>query len=433
MDMTLGIDCVDTKEHNNWGCLRDTIVATISSGGCKLVVTVYPHILRQLAHLENDIGSPLLDPSVAVSLPGELDNNVKAKLLTAHIKDFPLSTESLQRLVEFVLQKDISGPVFGWCCNWMVPHWQSQEFDSTNIFLHPAEAYVPLLDRMLHHPSLGNALAAVLLIAMLGHTQFLHKPGISKESLRLLGFKPISDDELAGLADLLKGFVLNPNADDFASRVLYDAAGLALCRCHRMPALLTACDVMFLVQYVRTVETSSSFSATIKPRDADLLVDKLLLHIRKGQAPLVCQHPDLGSEKFLKQFEAFCFARKDEMENTMSVTDARYSLPLLYWSVWNPSPLLARWCFQFFAEYVQNGDPAGISLQTSGGSAQCPFKRVLFLDQAVPQHRDENSFSGWKQKGFFAPAISRHDCDRRGATQARYPENACSESNHMLH
>jgi hypothetical protein len=159
------------------------------------------------------------------------------------------------------------------------------------------------------------------------------------------------------------------------------------------------------MQYIRTVETSSILSAAIKHQDADLIVEKLLLYIRKGQAPLICQHPDFGSEKFFKQFEAHCLARKNEMKNIMSVTDARYHLPMMYWSVWNPSPFLSQWCFKFFAENTPDGDSSGVrvamqsflaaALSASSRKHCCwikPFLRTMMKTLIRFENREKASF-----------------------------------------
>jgi hypothetical protein len=172
MDMTFGIECVERAELAHWDKIRGAVVAKISSGDCKLVVALYPHLRNELVRLENDLSSPFLNPALAVNMPASIDDDTKERLLFARIRDLNLPCDTERKLVDDVLRNDTSGDVFCWCCNWLVLGWNSMP-DPTNIFTHPADAYVPLLGRLLQHPDMGTSVAAVLLLIMLGHARFL--------------------------------------------------------------------------------------------------------------------------------------------------------------------------------------------------------------------------------------------------------------------
>jgi ankyrin repeat protein len=122
-------------------------------------------------------------------------------------------------------------------------------------------------------------MVTVLALAMKGLDGFLHDPRRAKphvEELRLQ--RDVSESLLDEHADLLKGFILAHNGYGFASRVLYDAAGLALCRTYSVPVMLRVCDARFLVIYVRT---NPSSPLTVVVEDTPSL--RQLLHQRIQQ------------------------------------------------------------------------------------------------------------------------------------------------------
>ena len=248
MDGTLGQVCLNRKQHDYWESILDIVRELTARGDCRLVLTFYPHVLRELRQLERDSRSPLLDHSAVVLVPGTLDRDVKEALLNFHLKELRLEPDAQRHLVERILQKDVSGDVFPWCCAQLVHRWQSSD-DPTAVFTVPAEAYVPLLTRIIHDPDHGETFAAVLALVMKGVGGFLRDSRRVQPHLRELRFHDYSEYRLEEHADKLKGSILAEDGYGFISRVLYDAAGLAL-GWSFLPVLLQVCDIGFLVSYV---------------------------------------------------------------------------------------------------------------------------------------------------------------------------------------
>ena len=247
MDGTLGQVRLNRKQHDYWESILDMVRELTARGDCRLVLTFYPHVLRELRQLERDSRSPLLDHSAVVLVPGTLDRDVKEALLNFHLKQLRLEPDAQRSLVVRILQKDVSGPVFPWCCAQLLHRWQSSD-DPTAVFTVPAEAYVTRLTRMLSDPDHGETFAALVMKGLGG---FLRDSRRVQPHLRELRFHDYSEYRLEEHADKLKGFILAEDGHGFVSRVLYDAVGLALGRSFSLPVLLQVCDVDFLVSYVR--------------------------------------------------------------------------------------------------------------------------------------------------------------------------------------
>ena len=270
MDGTLGQVRLNRQQHDYWESILDMVRELTARGDCRLVLTLYPHVLRELRQLERDSRSPLLDHSAVVLVPGTLDRDVKEALLNFHLKQLRLEPDAQRRLVERIVQKDVSGPVFPWCCVQLLHRWQSSD-DPTAVFTVPAEAYVTLLTRMLSDPDHGEVFAAVLALVMKGLGGFLRDSRRVQPHLReLLRFHDYSEYRLEEHADKLKGSILAEDGHGFVSRVLYDAAGLALGRSFSLPVLLQVCDVDFLVSYVRV--RHCEFSVHVGKDEGDRLL-----------------------------------------------------------------------------------------------------------------------------------------------------------------
>ena len=283
LDGTLGQVRVHRQQHDYWESILAAVLELTAQGHCKLVLTLYPHVLREVRQLERGTQSPLLDPSLFVHMPDTLDRDVKEALLHFHLKELHLDPDEQRRLVEKILQKDVSGPVFPWCCGQLFHKWQSSD-DPTAIFTVPAEAYVTLLTRMLSDPDHGETFAAVLALAMKGLGGFLRDPHHVQPHLRELRFCDYSEYRLEEHANPLKGFILTEDGCGFTSRVLYDAAGLALGRYFSLPILLQVCDVDFLVNYVRLHHCEFSVHVGKDESDRRLVLQRIT-HGTTGNLP----------------------------------------------------------------------------------------------------------------------------------------------------
>nr|KAG5701348.1 hypothetical protein BaRGS_006122 [Batillaria attramentaria] len=305
MDGTLGDVCVNRKEYKQWRAILRNVLSFNKTRDCLLVLTVYPHILRDLHVLDAGSDSPLLESMVVVHLMRDpLDKDFKTEMLTFHLKELHPDTVTPDRqdaLVKEILQKDVSGAVFPWSCRQLVRKLElsrggaaqdeevtqndeqaplfNRPFDPTDIFTMPAEAYVPFLRRMLHDHKHGEVLAVVMSLTMLGLGRFLHNPRRVQPQLETLGFRDFSEYCLDMHADILKEFILTASGDGFQSRVIYDAVGLSLGRSFALPVLLRVCDVRFLVQHVTTTEaeTTAEFKVTVgpSPQDRHLLMQTM--------------------------------------------------------------------------------------------------------------------------------------------------------------
>ncbi|KAK7489792.1 hypothetical protein BaRGS_00018974 [Batillaria attramentaria] len=368
MDGTLGEMQVNDNEYKQWRNISRSVLELNKTRDCLLVLTVYPHILRELHVLEAGSNSPLLTSMVVVHLMRDpLDEELKREILTVHLKELHLDTPEQDALVTEILQKDVSGAAFPWCCRQLVlrkssaaePAETGEELseatplftrtsDPTDIFTAPSECYVPLLQRIITNRDHGETMAAVMSLTMLGLGRFLHNPRRVQSQLEKLGFPEFSDCRLELFVDHFRGSIIQQEANKFTSRLIYNAVGLALGRSLYLPILLKVCDVMFLVQHVRTKETATEFSVTIgpSPDDRQLLMQTMYEHMVSGRLPELCQHPSLHCPQFLQEFDAFCRANKNYVQRLVSAVDTVHRKPLLYWSVWGPTGNLTQWCLK---------------------------------------------------------------------------------------
>ncbi|KAK7489780.1 hypothetical protein BaRGS_00018962 [Batillaria attramentaria] len=368
MDGTLGEVFVDDVEYTQWRNISRSVLELNKTGDCLLVLTVYPHILRKLHVLEAGSNSPLLSSMVVVHLMRDpLDEELKREILTVHLKELHLNTAEQDALVTEILQKDVSGAAFPWCCRQLVLRKSSasepadtgeglseatplftRTSDPTDIFTAPSECYVPFLQRIITNRDHGETMAAVMSLTMLGLGHFLHNPRRVQSQLEKLGFPDFSDCRLELFVDHFRGSIIQQEANKFMSRLIYNAVGLALGRSLYLPILLKVCDVMFFVQHVRTKETATEFSVTIgpSPDDRQLLMQTMYEHMVSGRQPELCQHPSLHCPQFLQEFDTFCRANKNHVQRLVSAVDTVHRKPLLYWSVWGPTGNLTQWCLK---------------------------------------------------------------------------------------
>ncbi|XP_070173938.1 uncharacterized protein [Littorina saxatilis] len=349
MDGTLGRVRVDKQQYTQWSSALPNLLKLTGQGQCRLVLTLYPHVLRELRELEGETKSPLLDDlAVTHLMKNPLSCDVKEQLLHSHLQELRLEPSDEASLVQEILSRDVSGPVFHWCCRYLVDNWLLlKDEDPARAFTVPAEAYVPLLKGMLRDSQHGDTFAAVLALTMKGLGGFLHDPCRVEDHLKELRLKEYSEYQLTEYADALKGSILGPADYGFASRVLYDATGLALGRAFPLPILLKVCDVQFLVTYLRT-HAKESFSVQIGAvvNVRELFMQKVYDCVVNGFTDKLCQHPCLSDPAFLEEFEAFCLKKKNSLDRFITAVDSIHGVPLLYWSVWSPTPHLTEWCIQ---------------------------------------------------------------------------------------
>ncbi|KAK7489803.1 hypothetical protein BaRGS_00018985 [Batillaria attramentaria] len=348
MDGALGEVRVDKREYRALRSVQQPLQESVRGGNCLLVLTVYPHVLRELRQLGVRRDMFLLQPACLVEILADpLPEEVKTAMIKFHLQELHLDTPEQDTLVTEILEKDVSGAAFPWCCRQMVKEWQSVA-DSTVFFAAPAEAHVPFLQHMLRDPEHGETMAVVMSLTMLGLGRFLHDPHRVQTQLEKLGFQDASNYRLEEYSDVLKEFILHKTESSFEGRVWYDAVGLALGRSFSLPILLKVCDAKFLVQHVRTKETATEFSVTIgpSPDDRQLLMQTMYEHMVSGRLPELCQHPSLHCPQFLQEFDAFCRANKNYVQRLVSALDTVHRKPLLYWSVWGPTGNLTQWCLK---------------------------------------------------------------------------------------
>ncbi|KAK7489799.1 hypothetical protein BaRGS_00018981 [Batillaria attramentaria] len=361
MDGALGEVRVDKREYRALRSVQQPLQESVRGGNCLLVLTVYPHVLRELRQLGVRTDMFLLQPACLVKiLTDPLPEKVKTAMIKFHLQELQLDSPEQDALVTEILEKDVSGAAFPWCCRQMVKEWQSVA-DPTVFFAAPAEAHVPFLQRMLRDPEHGETMAVVMSLTMLGLGRFLHDPLRVRSQLEKLGFQDSSNYRLEEYSDVLKEFILNKTESSFEGRVWYDAAGLALGRSFSLPILLKVCDAKFLVQHVRTKETATEFFVTIgpSPDDRQLLMQTMYEHMVSGRLPELCQHPTLHCPQFLQEFDAFCRANKNYVQRLVSAVDTVHRKPLLYWSVWGPTGNLTQWCLKLTegdAKYSVRGE-----------------------------------------------------------------------------
>lgn len=306
LDGTLGEVRVDRQEHRQWRGLLRSLSHLCQSGSCLLVLTAYPHVVRELRHLDAGTGSPLSLPQVEIEvrLPRHsLKDKVKREMLAIHLQGVDLDPSSKETLIADVLKNDLSGAAFPWCCRQMVQTWKASP-DHKAIFQAPAEAYASMLRRMLLDPDHGRAFAAILTLTMKGHSHFLHHPLQCQPLLFDLGFGDLSDFKLAEYADFLKGSILSPEGDTFLNRVLYDAVGLAMGAHFMLPVLLKVCDFTFLETHVRTSQTGTEFTINIGQNipDRQLLFVRFMEEVDSGHRTEICRHPAIADKKIRREY-----------------------------------------------------------------------------------------------------------------------------------
>jgi hypothetical protein len=344
---------VVTNQYRQWRSLLGSILPLTKDGHCKLVLTVYPHILRELREIESEFSSPLSDKLAVVHIrKKDLPKKIKEKIINFHLnkvtgEKVTLTEKQRKEVVEEIVEKDESGPVFPWCCSYMVDYWHSTP-NHAAIFKSPAHAYVAWLKRMLRDKHHGKSFAAVLALTMKGLGGFLHDPDRIQPHLHQLRFDQFSEYHLAEYADVLKNSVLS--AEDyggFYSRVLYDAAGLALAAAFSVPVLLQVCDHKFLVKYVRAFKDGQS-ALTVhvgeEPNVRKLLFGRVFEGLLEGRQQELCQYCELCSPQFQRDFEAFCASNKKNLQQWVGSVDCDHNMPMLYWSAWSGSDLVSRWC-----------------------------------------------------------------------------------------
>ena len=340
MDGTLGEVCVEPTQYLQWRSLVSSLLTLIERGYCRLVLTIYPHILRKLRDFDEFTASPLLDRKAEVQLMHtRLENNDKTCLLKSHLKQLHLEPLRQQQLIEDILHRDESGSAFLWCCRQMLRKWTVLT-DPAAVFTAPAFAYVPLLKRLLHDKQHGSEhLAAVLALSMLEVKHFIHEKELVRNHLQKLEFSnTLSVDLLADCADNLKGLVLDPHGKGFVSRTLYEAAGLVLGHSFRLPLLLAVCDIKFLVHYVHSQKTITGLSISVVcETDRHLLYERFLEEIRNKHLQQISQHPTLPCKRFHQETDEV----KHEFVNTF---DPVHNMPLLYWAVVGQSTALMNFC-----------------------------------------------------------------------------------------
>ena len=370
LDCTLGTVRVDRQQYDLWRRMRPAVMAKVDKGYCRLIIAVYPHVLREVRELEGGTHGPLSDLSQVVQVGRWLDRAAREKMLHFHLQKLSLETVELKELTQTILQTDRSGRGFPWCCGYLVKHWQWQcsKSKDTAIFCAPEETQALLLKDMVADRTHGKHFAAVLVLTMQGFHGFLHTPLRVQDFLRRLGFGKHSDDDLAEYADVLRGSILTETGEGFSSRVVYDAAALAVGRSFRLPTMLRACDVAFLVQHVHTTVvregrdekgasklliTAGLFACSCAsrpveatPTDLQSLTQKVCEEIVSGHLPEICQHPSLQCPQFLLALEDYCQTHSGHhsVQQLVSVLDPVHHLPLVYWSVFNRCDTLTHWC-----------------------------------------------------------------------------------------
>ena len=370
LDCTLGTVRVDRQQYDLWRRMRPAVMAKVDKGYCRLIIALYPHVLQEVRELEGGTDSPLKEDILLVQVGKGLDRRARKKMLGFHLQKLSLETAELKELTQTILQTDRSGRGFPWCCRYLVEHWkwQCSKSKDTAIFCAPEETQALLLKDMVAHDTHGERFAAVLALTMQGFHGFLNKPLRVQRFLEEIGFDKHTDVVLAAYADVLRGSILTKTGEGFSSRVLYDAAALALGRSLYLPAMLRACDVAFLVQHVHTrvvpaekgakrarkpVITVGLFACSCEsrplettPTDLQSLTEKVCEEILSGHLPEICQLPSLQCHHFLMALEDYCQTHSGHhsVQQLVSVLDPDHHLPLVYWSVFNRCDTLTLWC-----------------------------------------------------------------------------------------
>ena len=308
IDGGLGVARLDIDQRNHCESLLFNARTLRNNRHCLLVLTAYPHVLRELDFLEEGSSRPLLPSTVRIDVT-------------------------------------------------------SRQQDPSPVFTPSADSYLPLLRCMLSDPNTGRAMEALLAMSMLGIGHLELYPPEVKPTLQRLELTNVPSFDVRRLARYLKGSILSDTGSGFPSRLLYDAAGLTLGRFCSLAVLLQVCDATFLVQHVGTWGTSTESSILIGPAEEErlLLMQRMYELIVDGQLPELCQHPSLESPAFLDDFRVFCTRRKNYVQRLVNAVDTKYGLPLLYWSACSASEHLTRW----MVEHVTRAKVPSQSLLTA--------------------------------------------------------------------
>ena len=400
LDGTLGRVRVDRQQYDLWREKRPGLMELVDQGRCRLVISLYTHVLREARELESGVASPLTDRSLVVQVGNSMSSDLKEQMLNFHLKKLQLDPVEHSRLVQTILQTDRSGRGFPWCCHHLMTLWSSSRDPA--IFSAPEETHALLLKEMVTSVTHFRLFAAVLALIMRGFHNLLHTqqqvapstsltwlvgmltfqsqstnhPQQAQLELIRLGFDAFSNDQLAEYADILRGSILTEDGKGFANRVQYDAAALALGRSFRLPTMLRACDAMFVVQHVHATQviewlnegreikwriivglpTCCSMSRPIQTTSVDFqsLLEKIVNEIMSGHLPEISQHPSLQCPEFLLVLEQYCQTHDLSVQQLVSVVDPVHGLPLVYWSVFSRSDTLTQWCLTHMTQ-TQSG------------------------------------------------------------------------------
>ncbi|KAK7094405.1 uncharacterized protein [Littorina saxatilis] len=284
IDGALGMIGLDRARYRRCQSLR-------RNSPCLIVVTLYPHVLREVREQEKILDNPFLPAALVISL-----NHCPRDLCAVH--------------------------------------------------------YVPLLQCMLDDACLGKPFAALLLRSLQEDDSLeLDSPALEAELSRLVSTS-VNLCDLKKLVYNLKGSVFSNSGLGFLSRVLYDAAGLTLGSMHFKANVLQVCDVAFFVQHVGTLGTSKETLILIDSTDREyrVVMQRMYKMIEDGQLSELCQHPSLSCRQFLADFQTFCRGQDDYVDLLVSAVDR--GLPLLYWSAWSLSSCLFRWLMTVLRERI---------------------------------------------------------------------------------
>ncbi|KAL8600801.1 hypothetical protein ACOMHN_055996 [Nucella lapillus] len=267
-----------------------------------LVITVYPHILREMQMLDESSLIRVADPKVVLHLTKDPLN-----------PDLPLKPDP--------------------------------------------QRYAMILQEMLHHDRGRPATIALLTQTMAGKSGFLDDPVATRETMRENNYIDVTAYQIAELAEYLRGFILDESGIGFKNRAMYDTAGLALGRCNAWIQTLKVCDVKFFVEYMRMdpdAKTRSTYLVAKHKLDRPLWLGKMYRGLAEEAALMeLCLHPSLSYLSIVQEFDNFCSEKKNYTERVMNAEDAQHKLPLMYWSVWNASPHLNHWCLSTLSDGIR--------------------------------------------------------------------------------
>ena len=222
------------------------------------------------------------------------------------------------------------------------------------------ETYVRLITGMVKDEQYREVVVTVLTLVMNGVGNFLRDPEYTCKKVSSLGLKEASCFRLAELENFLRGILLKEEGVGFLNRTMYDAAGLAIGKNYSQDMTMSVCDPLFAAKHVRFDRESSSrsmcmvvssFSDNIRERAMEMIYEAM---VKQKALKEICQHPSLVYYAAVHEFADFCGDRKGLTEKLMSVEDSQHRLPLLYWSVWNMAPHLNYWCLTSMEDDIRN-------------------------------------------------------------------------------